>query len=447
MCKTGYALSGVVLGFVAPLLLCFPAQAEEATSMINQIDSGNTAWLLASSALVMLMTPGLAFFYAGSVSRKNVVSTLLQNYVALALVGIIWITIGFSLVFTESNPFIGSFDWVMLNGLEGKVLLGPNVPYMAFVAFQMMFAVITPALITGAIAERVNFKAWIIILSLWSLLVYCPVAHWVWGPDGWIEKMGGLDFAGGLVVHITSGCAGLVAATMFGKRYKTAYSTPNDVPMIMLGTALLWFGWFGFNGGAALVAGSTASHAFITSFAGGATAFLAWMIVDNLRGQKLNAVGSATGIIAGLVCITPAAGYVSIEAAMFMCAISGAVCNLVSYQMKKASRLDDALDVFACHGVGGIIGSVLTGVFASKAINPAIQYEGIAINGDGHLLMANISGVLAVAVYTVVMTFAITKLVNLFVRISVSQEDQQQGLDLTQHGEQAKNTNKLTAKS
>ena len=274
-----YRAFGATL-FIAILSIASTAFAQEATPPAPLIDTGNTTWLLICTALVMLMTPGLAFFYAGMVSRKNVVSTLLQNYVALAIVGIFWVIIGYSLVFTEGNAFIGGLDHFMLKGLSDKVYPGANVPYYAFVAFQMMFAIITPALITGAIAERVNFKAWLLIMVLWSLLVYVPIAHWVWGPGGWIAADGGIDFAGGFVVHIASGCSCLVAAVMYGKRHKSAPALPNDVPMIMMGTALLWFGWFGFNAGSAISSGTLAAHAFMVTFLGGASAFLSWMLTD-----------------------------------------------------------------------------------------------------------------------------------------------------------------------
>jgi Amt family ammonium transporter len=418
--------------------LSMPALAQEAEAAAPIIDSGNTAWLLLSTALVMLMTPGLAFFYAGMVSRKNVVSTLLQNFVAIALVGLIWIVVGYSLVFTEGNWFIGGFSAVMLDGLTSQVYVGANVPMYAFVAFQMMFAIITPALLTGAFAERVNFKAWLFIMSLWILAVYVPVAHWVWGPGGWIAKDGGLDFAGGLVVHITSGCSALVAAILFGKRYKDGHSTPNDVPMIMLGAALLWFGWFGFNAGSALTSGALASHAFMLTFVGGAAAFLSWMAVDWIRSGKPSAVGSATGIVAGLVCITPAAGYVTIESAIIMCVIAGVICNYVASYVKKISHLDDALDVFACHGVGGIIGAIATGIYASKAVNPAIVTEGLAVSGETSLFFANIAAVFVVAAYSIATTYIIVKLVSVFVPISVSKAQQEAGLDDSVHGEYAK---------
>ena len=420
------------------LILLGLTVVEANASDVVTIDSGNTAWLLLSTALVMLMTPGLAFFYAGMVSRKNVVSTLLQNFVAIALVGLIWIVIGYSLVFTEGNGFIGGFGAVMLDGLTSEVYVGANVPMYAFVAFQMMFAIITPALITGAFAERVNFKAWLVIMAMWILAVYVPVAHWVWGPGGWIAKDGGLDFAGGLVVHITSGCSALVAAILFGKRYKSGHAVPNDVPMVMLGAALLWFGWFGFNAGSALTSGALASHAFILTFVGGAAAFLSWMTIDWIKNGKPSAIGSATGIVAGLVCITPAAGYVTIESAIIMCVVAGAVCNFVASYVKKISHMDDALDVFACHGVGGIIGSIFTGVFATKAVNSGIAVQGIAVSGETSLFLANIYAVFVVAAYSIAITFIIVKLTSLFVPITVSKAEQEVGLDDSTHGEFAK---------
>ncbi len=321
------------------------------------VDSGNTTWVLMSAALVMLMTPGLAFFYAGMVNRKNVVSTLLQNYVALAVVGLLWITVGYSLAFGEGNAFIGGLQFAMLEGLSGKTYGDTGVPLYAFMAFQLMFAAITPALITGAVAERVNFSAWMLMLALWSLCVYVPVAHWVWGPGGWIAADGGLDFAGGLVVHITAGVAGLIAARMFGRRINAdELNRPNDVSMIMLGGALLWFGWFGFNAGSAISSGHLAAHAFVTTFAGAAAAFISWMTVDWIKHKRPSAVGATIGLVVGLVTVTPAAGFVSVQSAIIMCAVAGVVCNLFTQFIKTRTKLDDALDVFACHGVGGDTG-------------------------------------------------------------------------------------------
>lgn len=418
-----------------------PAAVAAAAPAAPTYDSGNTSWLLLSAALVMLMTPGLAFFYAGMVHRKNVVSTLLQNYIALALVGLLWVAIGYSLVFTEGSGFIGGTSAIMLKGLAGKVYtdFNANVPYYAYMAFQMMFAIITPALITGAFAERVNFKAWLFMLISWSLLVYVPVAHWVWGPKGWIANMGAIDFAGGLVVHITAGFSGLVAAFLFGQRYKGKQTIPNDVPTIMLGAALLWFGWFGFNAGSAIVSGQLAAHAFVLTFLGGAAAFIAWVFTDWFITGKPTAVGGATGIVVGLVCITPAAGYVDIDAALIMCTAAGILCNIVSRFVKKISHLDDALDVFTCHGIGAVVGAIMTGAYATKAVNSGLSLEGVLINGDTKLFMANLISVGAVAVYSMVVTYIIIKIINIFTPIKASISQQDFGLDTTMHGEKADN--------
>lgn len=410
-----------------------PAMAQDA---VPATDSGNTAWLLVSSALVMLMTPGLAFFYAGMVSRKNVVSTLLQNYAALAVIGLIWVTIGYSLVFAENNAYIGGTDFFMLKGLANTVVGDTGVPTYAFMAFQMMFAIIAPALMTGSIAERVHFKAWLVILALWSLFVYVPVAHWVWGPGGFLAADGSLDFAGGLVVHITAGVGGLVAAVLFGKRISVnEESRPNDVSMIMIGAALLWFGWFGFNAGSALTSGFLAAHAFVVTHVGASAALLSWMLVDWILHKKPSAVGAAIGLVVGLVTITPAAGFVSVPAAIGMCLFSGAACNLLARFLKNKLKLDDTLDVFACHGMGGIIGAILTGAFASKAVNGSIAVEGILVSGETSLFIANIVGVVVVVAYTAVVTFALIKLVGFFTPVRVIEDHEVEGLDISVHGE------------
>lgn len=413
-----------------------PAMAQDA---VPATDSGNTAWLLVSSALVMLMTPGLAFFYAGMVSRKNVVSTLLQNYAALAVIGLLWVTIGYSLVFSENNPFIGGTEFAMLSGLANTVVGDTGIPTYAFMAFQMMFAIIAPALMTGSIAERVHFKAWLLIMALWSLFVYVPVAHWVWGPGGFLAADGSLDFAGGLVVHVTAGVGGLVAAILFGKRINVnEENRPNDVSMIMIGAALLWFGWFGFNAGSALTSGFLAAHAFVATHVGASAALVSWMVVDWILHKKPSAVGAAIGLVVGLVTITPAAGFVSIPAAIVMCLLSGATCNLFARFLKKKLKLDDTLDVFACHGMGGIIGAILTGVFASKTVNDSIAVEGIWVSGETSLLVANIVGVVVVFVYTAIVTFALIKLVGLFMPVRVIEDHEVKGLDMSVHGEMSR---------
>jgi Amt family ammonium transporter len=425
------ALAGLTL-----LSLAVPAFAQDAAAAV--VDTGNTTWLLVSAALVMLMTPGLAFFYGGMVSRKNVVSTLLQNYVALAIVGLLWIIVGYSLVFGEGGGYLGGFDMIMLKGVADQFYGTTGIPLLAFVAFQMMFAIITPALITGAFAERVHFKAWVFIMIAWSLLVYVPVAHWVWGPGGWILEKGGLDFAGGLVVHITAGFSGLAAALIFGKRNTNGESPPNDVPMIMLGAALLWFGWFGFNAGSAITSGALASYAFINTFIGAATAFITWMVIDWIVSGKPSAVGSSIGLVVGLVAITPAAGFVDIHAAFIIGIISAIVSNFGIKALNKVTHLDDALDVFACHGIGAVVGAILTGLYASKLVNPAISNEGWLISGDPTLFNANLVGVLAVAGFSMVATFLIIRIVGIFTPIRVAGDVEGEGLDTAIHGEVAR---------
>lgn len=431
-------LQRYAFGALACVGAAMPAIAADAAP---KVDSGNTAWLLVSAALVMLMTPGLAFFYGGMVHRKNLVSTLLQNYVALAIVGIAWVAVGYSLVFTEHSPFIGGSSAYMLKGLDVVNYMSGDtdtgIPMLAFVAFQMMFAIITPALITGAFAERVNFKAWLLIMLLWSLLVYVPVAHWVWGPNGWIAAKGGLDFAGGLVVHMTAGFSALACGFLFGRRGSAAQA-PNDVPMIMLGAALLWFGWFGFNAGSAITSGALAAYAFMNTFLGAAAAFLVWMLLDWLVHGKPTAVGSSVGLVVGLVAITPAAGFVDIAHSIYVGGIAAVVCFFAARWVKKITHLDDSLDVFACHGVGGLTGAILTGMFADKAVNSAVTIQGLLISGEQGLFMANLTGAVAVAIFSFVATFVIVKVVGIFVPIRVGTDAEGHGLDTSLHGEVAR---------
>lgn len=435
---------------LALLLLPNLAFAQEVVSAPPPpIDTGNTAWLLVSAALVMLMTPGLAFFYAGMVRRKNVVATLFQNYAALAVVGILWAVCGYSLVFSEGNAWIGGLKYAFLNGVGQEAYQTYGVPHMAFMAFQMMFAIITPALMSGAMAERLNFSAWLLIMSIWSLVVYVPVAHWVWGPSGWIAGMGGLDFAGGLVVHTTAGCSALIAAVLLGRRMDAEEKLPpNDVSMIMLGAALLWFGWFGFNAGSAIVSGGLASHAFVTTFLGAAAAFAAWVAVDWFRHGKPSAVGGAIGLVVGLVVITPAAGFVSVQSSLIMGAVGGAICNVIATYIKSHSRLlDDTLDVFACHGVGGILGAIMTGMFADKSVNSAVTTEGLLVSGEIKLFLANLGATVAVVIYSFACTFVIVKLVGKLTRLRVSPEEEHYGLDTVQHGEIARHRDTVKNKN
>ena len=400
------------------------------------VDTGDTAWILMSSALVLLMTPGLAFFYAGMVKAKNVVGTLAQNMVAVAVIGVLWCVIGFSLAFVgdAQGGFIGTTGAMMLKSVDGTAASGMTIPFNLFMAFQMMFAIITPALMTGAFAERVNFKAWIIVSILWSLVVYSPVAHWVWG-GGWLADKGAFDFAGGFVVHMTAGYSALMAAILIGKRKDTGMKS-YDTGMVVLGTALLWFGWFGFNAGSALGANGLAAQAFVTTFLASAVAMLAWMLVDKCKDGKPTLMGGCIGVVAGLVAITPAAGYVTSSSAMIIGLLAGVLCNIAARTVKKAG-VDDTLDVFACHGIGGTIGVLSVGLFASAAINPAIT-NGV-VNGASELIKAQMIGVLAVAVYSMVATFIIIKVVGFITPIRVDSGDETAGLDASQHGEKIQN--------
>lgn len=408
-----------------------------ATSPLPKIDSGDTAWVLTSAALVLLMTPGLAFFYGGMVRVKNVLSTLFQNFAALGAVGFIWGAIGYSLAFSgKSNGWIGDLSWVFLNGVGQDPYpdYSATVPHIAFMLFQCMFAVITPALITGAIAERLNFKAWVAVLVLWSICVYSPVCHWVWAVGGWIRGLGGLDFAGGLVVHMTAGYSALALAILLGRRRDFGQEIrPYDSSFVIIGTGLLWFGWFGFNGGSALSANGLAAHACATTFFAGATAGIMWAIVDTITKGKPSAIGGSVGVVAGLVAITPAAGFVPLWASFVIGAVTGVVCNIMAVVVRERLKLDDSLDVFACHGIGGTIGTVLTGVFASKAVNSA-GADGVIFGSYG-VLKANTIGGIVVILYSVVLSLVIFKLVSFIVPMRVSDEHEAEGLDTSQHGE------------
>lgn len=397
------------------------------------MNSGDTAWVLVCAAMVFLMTPGLAFFYGGMVRSRHVVSTMYQTFFAVGVVGILWTVLGYSLAFGDDHAgLVGGLNHFLLNGVDQEAK--GSIPHIAFMLFQGMFAVICPALLVGAFAERVSFKAWLLIMGSWSIFVYAPVCHWVWGAGGWISTHGGLDFAGGLVVHTTAGVAGLVAAMMFGRRKDFGAKTrPHDTGLVLLGTGLLTFGWFGFNAGSALTASGLAAHAAATTFMGAASAMVGWTLVDWNRKGKPSALGSAIGMVVGLVAITPAAGYVSIPASLFIGAVCGIACNIIAEVMKEKLRLDDTLDVFACHGVGGILGALFTGVFASKAINPA-GADGL-IFGNIEPLIANLYGVVAVAGFAAVATFVIIKVVNAITPIRVSFEEEKSGLDTTQHNE------------
>lgn len=412
--------------------------AEEAASApASKVDTGDTAWVLVSTALVMLMTPGLALFYGGMVRRKNVLGTIMQSFIALGVISIQWVLIGYSLAFgPDVGHFIGNLDWVGLRGvgLEPNPDYSATVPHQAFMIFQMMFAVITPALISGAFAERFKFKSYIVFILLWTTFVYDPLAHWVWGVGGWIRNMGALDFAGGLVVHISSGVAALAAALIVGKRrgHGVEPMPPHNLTMTLLGAALLWFGWFGFNGGSAIASGGLATSAFVVTHVATAAAALSWVVAEWAYRGKPTVLGAASGAVAGLVAITPGSGFVGPMPAMIIGLASGALCCL-AVNLKDRLGYDDSLDVVGVHGVGGTLGAIATGFFATKAINPAGN-DGLLF-GNPSLLGTQALSVLSAWAYSFIVTFIILKLIDKTIGLRVSEEDEVFGLDLSQHGE------------
>ena len=404
-----------------------------------KVNAGDTAWVLAASALVMLMTPALGFFYGGLVRRKNVLSTIMHSFFILCLISVQWVLWGYSLAFGPDHwSLIGGLDWVGFNhvGFAPNPAYAPTIPHQAFAIFQMMFAVITPALITGAFAERKRFKAFVLFSLLWATFVYDPIAHWVWGTGGWLHNLGALDFAGGTVVHISSGVSALVAALVLGRRLGLAQEKvePHDSTMTVLGAALLWFGWFGFNAGSALSAGPLAANAFLVTNTAAAMGALTWMTVSWWHKQQPSVLGAAAGSVAGLVAITPASGFVSVMGAIVIGFGAGVVCY-AAIQLREKIRVDDALDVWAVHGVGGTWGAIATGLFATVAIN-AGGLNGLFYGNPRQLLVQ----LLAVAVswaYAAAGTFIILKAVDRFVPLRVEEAEEALGLDLSQHGEPA----------
>ncbi|HLF18941.1 MAG TPA: ammonium transporter [Candidatus Omnitrophota bacterium] len=404
-----------------------------------EINTGNTAWVLASSALVMLMTPGLALFYGGMVRRKNVLGVLMQCFIILCLISLQWVLFGYSLAFGPGNQFIGGLTWFGLNGVgqAPNPDYAADIPHLAFMIFQAMFAIITPALIIGAFAERMKFSAFIWFSLLWATLVYDPICHMVWGVGGWVRNMGALDFAGGTVVHINAGIAALVCAIVLGKRYGYANKpTPlHNIPFTVLGAALLWFGWFGFNAGSALAANGLAANAFVTTNTAAAAAGLSWALLEWWKTGKPTMFGTVTGAVAGLVAITPAAGFVDTIAAIIIGLSVSAVCFFAVSAIKPKFGYDDSLDAFGVHCIGGIWGALMTGVFASKAVNSAGN-DGLLYGNPG-LLLIQLKAVVITVVYSFVVSFIILKVVDMILGARVSQEDEVMGLDLTQHHERA----------
>ena len=404
---------------------------------MQAINSGDTAFILISAALVMFMTPGLALFYGGMVRGKNVLSTLMHSFIALGVISILWVLIGFTLAFgPDKGGLIGGLNFIGLNGIGALPLkeYAPTIPALAFVIYQGMFAVITPALISGAFAERIKFKAYIIFIALWALLVYSPIAHWVWGVGGWIRELGALDFAGGTVVHISSGAAALVTALIIGKRKGFLKQTfhPHNITMTLIGTAILWFGWFGFNAGSALASGSLTALAFVNTHLGAAAASLSWTFAEWLKDGKPTMLGAASGAVAGLVGATPAAGFVSPLSAIAIGLTTGVVCYF-AVSLKFKLGYDDSLDVVGVHFVGGTVGALATGVLASKLLNPA-GADGL-LYGNTALIGTQAIAVIAAIAYSAAVTFIIFKLLDVTVGVRVDEKSELTGLDLSEHGE------------
>src|SRR5512135_3380352 len=403
----------------------------------GKIDSGDTAFVLLSAALVMLMTPGLAMFYGGMARRKNVLGTIMHSFIAIAIVSVQWILIGYSLSFgPDIKSIIGGLDWAFLRGVgtAPNPDYAPTVPHLAFMIYQAMFAVITPALISGAIAERMKFSAYLIFILSWTTLIYDPVAHWVWGTGGWLKNLGVLDFAGGIVVHATSGLSALAAALVIGKRkgYLREHMPPHNLPMTVLGTGLLWFGWFGFNAGSALSSGSLATMSFLTTHIAASSATVTWVVAEWSHRGKPTMFGAATGSIAGLATITPAAGFVAPLSAIFIGIAAGLLCY-IALNAKTKFGYDDSLDAFGVHGVGGTLGTLMTGLFASVAINAAGANGALYGNMKQFFLQAG--AVALVALYSFVVSFVMLKALSATMGLRVNTEQETEGLDISQHGE------------
>jgi ammonium transporter, Amt family len=415
----------VLLGLPVSVL----AQEPAAPPPINQAD---TAWMLVATALVLLMTPALAFFYGGLVRSKNALNTMMMSIVALGFVGVIWAIVGYSLAFAPGNNWIGDLSRF---GLRSVTLDAQGtIPHLLFMAFQGTFAIITAALISGAIVERMRFSAYVLFISLWAIAVYSPIAHWVWG-GGWLAKLGALDFAGGTVVHVNAGAAAFVAAIVVGKRqqYPSSALLPHNVPFTLLGAGLLWFGWFGFNAGSAVAANGIAALAFTTTMLAPAATLVVWTFLDGFRSRKPTAVGAATAIVVGLVAVTPAAGYISPMSAIALGAIA-AVPSYLALSWRAKSSLDDSLDVVAAHGVGGTVGALLTGVFADKSLNGVA--DGVLFGNPGQFAV-QAAAVFAAMAYSGIMTFVLLKVISLVVPLRATADDEGTGLDLSLHGEEA----------
>jgi len=428
----------LVLALVAIGAIFVPSlpQFDDKGKIYNAAD---TAWIIVATALVFLMTPALAFFYGGMVHRKNILSTMMKSVVAAGIVSVLWVIVGYSLCFGESihgfigNPLTHLFFKNVASGSPWS--LAPTIPLTLFALFQLMFAIITPGLVVGAVAERIKFTAYTLFIVLFSLLVYAPIAHWTWHPDGFLAKMGVLDFAGGTVVHISAGCAALAGAIVLKRRQahiEQKEIPPANIPYVLIGTGLLWFGWFGFNAGSAGAANSLAVSAFATTNTAAAAAGLSWMFFDVMRGKKPSVLGFCIGAVVGLVAITPAAGFVAIPQSIFIGAFAAVISNIAVY-FKSKSTLDDTLDVFPCHGIGGMVGMLLTGVFATKTVNSAGN-DGL-LYGNFSFFLTQLKALVIVVAYSFTFSFLIFKFINFILPIRVSSEEEEIGLDASQHNE------------
>jgi len=417
------------------MLFAIPAALAADPAEAAKIDTGDTAWVLMSAALVFIMTPGLGFFYGGMVRSKNVLTTIMQSFFIVAMISVEWVILGYAMTFgTDINGFIGSLAKVGLTGVGMNILDNGTIPELAFVAFQCMFAVITPALITGAFAERMRFAAFTVFILLWAIFIYNPMAHWVWG-GGFLAQLGALDFAGGLVIHILSGVSGLTICILLGKRhgYGKLPMLPHHLPMTVLGATLLWFGWFGFNAGSALGANALAANAFVTSQSAAASATVAWVLIEWIHNGKPTILGAASGCIAGLVAITPAAGFVAPMPSVIIGLVAGVVCYTAVAVVKAKLSYDDSLDAFGVHGIGGTWGAIATGLWATKEVNPA-GADGL-FYGSSDLIVAQLISIVVAYALAIIGSFVLFKLVSAFMQVRVDESEEVSGLDIVEHGE------------
>lgn len=425
----------LAISLIGVLMPAIPTQI-----VTEGLNSGDIAWMLVATAFVLLMTPGLAYFYGGMVNNKNVISTMLQSFIAMGVMSILWVVVGFSLAFGDSiGGWVGDpTTFFMFKGvLDGKPWsLAPTIPLALFAFFQLKFAVITPALVTGSLAERIKFRSYILFMVLFSIFVYAPLAHWTWHPDGFLFKLGVLDFAGGTVVHMSAGWAALAGALYLKRRRaheEANFLPPANIPYVLLGTGLLWFGWFGFNAGSAVGSGPLAVSALAATNTAAAAAGLAWVLFDAAKGKKPSALGFSIGAVVGLVAITPACGFVTIPQSIFIGTISSMVSNYLAH-LRTKTTLDDTLDVFPCHGVGGMMGMLMTGIFASKGVNPAVVDEGLAY-GTFTLFKNHLIALVVVSVFAFAMSYIILMVTDFIEPLRVSEEDEKVGLDISQHDE------------